>query len=348
MMVLLPLWLVNGHIAYAAGPCAIYKVFSTGGSFTAADANSIQTVLGQSNMLFSCLDDYSATVAQMQTTVDPYPGGVESLATTGQGEIERLRYLLQQIHGRTYWYQDPDPLNPPGDIQVGVANTRGGAVIFYHASSAFSTTFRAGLATATGAYVWPTAPPSATKALFSDSVGNLSWGTTFNDMVQVGVASSTTGLLKLGNASSALLTTLQAGNNTQAVTYTWPTADGTSGQNLSTNGSGVLSWTGNETGTYGSNLAGVTRVAGTVYQNTSGKKRRVALGYGGAGMGKMEANLSVGSANPPTINLGTVKVDVNATATSHSGAQWGEVSNNWYYKVTVTTGTVDTWYEIDE
>ncbi len=169
---------LTSRISEAAGPCAIFKSFATGGSVTASDLNSIQTVLGQTNAVFSCLDDYSATAAQMQTTTDPYPGGVESLATTGQGEIERLRYLLQQIHGRTYWYQDPDPLNPPGDIQLGVPSTRSGKLVFAHTSSAFTVTFQAGSAVADTAYVLPTALPTGNSQLLSSTTaGVMSWST---------------------------------------------------------------------------------------------------------------------------------------------------------------------------
>ena len=63
-----------------------------------------------------------------------------------------------------------------------------------------------------------------------------------NTSVQLGVVSTATGSLKLAHASSANLTTITAGNATAAVTYVWPTADGTSGQVLSTNASGALSW----------------------------------------------------------------------------------------------------------
>jgi|GEM_PF-2069444 len=54
------------------------------------------------------IDDGSATVAQMQTTSDPYPDGVASLPTSLQGEIQRLRYLIAQITGEANWYVDPE------------------------------------------------------------------------------------------------------------------------------------------------------------------------------------------------------------------------------------------------
>lgn len=52
------------------------------------------------------MDDYSATDSQMQTEVDPFPGGATSRPTSLQGEIERLRYQLRIILGETYWYED--------------------------------------------------------------------------------------------------------------------------------------------------------------------------------------------------------------------------------------------------
>lgn len=49
---------------------------------------------------------YSATDPQMQVQTDPYPGSVTSRAASIAGELERLRYMIAQITGNTYWYQD--------------------------------------------------------------------------------------------------------------------------------------------------------------------------------------------------------------------------------------------------
>ena len=54
------------------------------------------------------IEDESDDATAMQTMVDPYPGGSPSLATSLQGEIQRLRYMIAQIMGETYWYLDPD------------------------------------------------------------------------------------------------------------------------------------------------------------------------------------------------------------------------------------------------
>ena len=96
--------------AGAQGPCSVFRTWATGDSLTAGDLNSSFTTAVATNMVFSCLNDYSATNAQMQTTTDPYPSGAESLATTGQGELERLRFVLRNLKrqvdnvGVTQWY----------------------------------------------------------------------------------------------------------------------------------------------------------------------------------------------------------------------------------------------------
>lgn len=78
---------------------------------TAADLNAeFNNILN--NLDPAGMDDYSLTLSQMQTTVDPYPAAVESLATDLKGEIERLRYQILQLKksiqtiDSTYWYQD--------------------------------------------------------------------------------------------------------------------------------------------------------------------------------------------------------------------------------------------------
>lgn len=49
------------------------------------------------------MDDYSTNVAQMQTVTDPYLGDSESLATSLAGEVERLRFQIEEM---------ADALNP--------------------------------------------------------------------------------------------------------------------------------------------------------------------------------------------------------------------------------------------
>lgn len=54
------------------------------------------------------MDDESIDAAGMQATTDPYPGAVVSLPTSLQGEIKRLRFIIAQITGESFWYVDPD------------------------------------------------------------------------------------------------------------------------------------------------------------------------------------------------------------------------------------------------
>lgn len=76
------------------------------------------------NLTPAGIDDESTNAAAMQTTADPYPAASPSLATSLQGELQRIRYLIAQITGKTYWYIDPDTtiaaLNqgqtPPGTV----------------------------------------------------------------------------------------------------------------------------------------------------------------------------------------------------------------------------------------
>lgn len=65
------------------------------------------TQAATTNSTPACVDDHSATATQMRAQTDPYPSEAESLATSLIGELERLRYVLSQLSGRTFWYQDP-------------------------------------------------------------------------------------------------------------------------------------------------------------------------------------------------------------------------------------------------
>jgi hypothetical protein len=74
----------------------------------AVDLNAeFDNVLSQS-VTPDSMDDCAEDALAMQTAADPYPGGSVSLPTSLRGEIHRLRYLIKQITGETYWYVDPD------------------------------------------------------------------------------------------------------------------------------------------------------------------------------------------------------------------------------------------------
>lgn len=53
-------------------------------------------------------DDASATVAAMRATADPGENGTESLATDLLGELQRIRHVIAEITGKTYWHETPD------------------------------------------------------------------------------------------------------------------------------------------------------------------------------------------------------------------------------------------------
>lgn len=59
------------------------------------------------NNIPESIDDFSVNVSEMQAVTDPYPASTESLATTLDGEIQRLRNVIKQITQETQWYFDP-------------------------------------------------------------------------------------------------------------------------------------------------------------------------------------------------------------------------------------------------
>ena len=60
------------------------------------------------NMNPDGIEDASANITAMKVKADPYPLDVASLPTDLRGEIQRLRYQLDTIIGKTEWYEDPD------------------------------------------------------------------------------------------------------------------------------------------------------------------------------------------------------------------------------------------------
>lgn len=104
-----------GGLIWAGATFSRVKTWSSGETLTASDLNAeFNNILN--NLTPTGIDDYSANTTEMRSLADPYPGSIESLATSLQGEIERLRYQVLEIKKAiqadnvTYWYQDlPTP-----------------------------------------------------------------------------------------------------------------------------------------------------------------------------------------------------------------------------------------------
>lgn len=103
-LAILMAWLLP---APAWAQCGVFKTWAEHEVLTTTHLNSgfNRTVTANTP---TCADDYSSTTTQMRATTDPYPSSAESLATTLAGELERLRYQMNAIAGKTYWYQTID------------------------------------------------------------------------------------------------------------------------------------------------------------------------------------------------------------------------------------------------
>jgi len=208
----------------------------------------------------------------------------------------------------------------------------------FNGSTSGTVTVKAAAIAGTTTFQLPASNGISGYVLVTDGLGNTSWAVSggaagsaagvdtniqFNDAgnmagnaaftfdkataaLSLGVASATTGKIAFYNALSANATTIQGGNASAAVTYTLPTADGTNGQVLITNGSGALSWT-----TVASGLTvGTTAITG----GTSGR-----ILYDNAGVLGELATTGTGNvvlATSPTLSSPTFTTPVLGTPTS--------------------------------
>lgn len=75
-------------------------------NLTNSDLNAeINNILN--NLTPAGVDDLSASVGAMRQTTSPGGNGTEIVATSLAGELERIRYVLDLIIGKTYWYESP-------------------------------------------------------------------------------------------------------------------------------------------------------------------------------------------------------------------------------------------------
>ena len=83
------------------------KTFLSGEILTATDLNA-EFNNALENLNPTTLESISSNVSEFQTTEDPGEVGSENVPATLRGEIRRLRTLIQEITGKTQWYESPD------------------------------------------------------------------------------------------------------------------------------------------------------------------------------------------------------------------------------------------------
>lgn len=106
-----------------------------------------------------------------------------------------------------------------------------------------------------------------------------------------------------------------------------------------------------ETGSLSANLAGGTRIEDTVYQNTSGRKRRVWISGDAATNAATAWQAEVSTTSPPA----TVRQEFGLSASLGVAGNlriggWFEVPDQSYYRLTTASGNpaLNYWTEVDE
>jgi hypothetical protein len=269
----------------------------------------------------------NATGLPISTGVDGLGSGVATFLETPSSANLRSAVTDETGAGALVFGTGPTIGSPTLTGTATFIGSTSGTVTVKAAAIAGTTTFQLPASNGISGYV-----------LVTDGLGNTSWASAggaagnaagvdknvqFNDAgsmagnaafnfdkataaLSLGVASATTGKIAFYNALSANATTIQGGNASAAVTYTLPTADGTNGQVLITNGSGALSWT-----TVASGLTvGTTAITG----GTSGR-----ILYDNAGVLGELATTGTGNvvlATSPTLSSPTFTTPVLGTPTS--------------------------------
>ena len=230
----------------------------------------------------------------------------------------------------------------PNDVTVGVSSSAQGELILAN-TTANTVKLRSSNSTAANyTLTFPAAAPVNGYYLQTDSLGQLSWaagggggggspggsngqvqynnagafggmpGFTFDGTaaVSLGVASTTSGSLKLYNSASANAITIASGNNSAAWTMTLPTTAGTNGYFLQTDGSGNTTWAAAASGTINTGTVGQI----TYYSGTN------ALSGATTGTGVLTAlGVNVGSAGAVVVNGGALGTPSSGTLTNATG-----------------------------
>ncbi len=82
------------------------KTFVAGAVLLASELNTLQSDV-TNNFTPAGMDDASANATAMKVTADPGEVGTESLATSLEGEIQRIRNIIKEIIGGAQWYVSP-------------------------------------------------------------------------------------------------------------------------------------------------------------------------------------------------------------------------------------------------
>ena len=191
--------------------------------------------------------------------------------------------------------------------------------------------------TGSGALVFGTAP-SVSSLIVTSGGANITGNLVANS------SGATAGEVRIVEPNGSEYTALRAQAQTSNITYTLPAADGTSGQLLSTNGSGALSWasmsgwglTGNSitasTAALGAAPAGGSWLGTTnsaaLSIATNNSTRMIIASLGGISMGStLTVNDLITGNNGATIS-GTLTVNngINAATTINTGTSTGAVT----------------------
>lgn len=142
------------------------------------------------------LDDYSASSGQMQSTADPGEVGTESLPTSLAGELERLRFSLNEV--KTYlgltsahWYVTPTgvvSVAKGGTGGTSAATARAGIVVGTVDQNSKSTAYTTVLSDA-GLHILHPASDNNARTFTIDSNANVAYpiGTTITFINQINV-----------------------------------------------------------------------------------------------------------------------------------------------------------------
>ena len=98
------------------------KTWVSGEVLTASDLNAEFDNILDSGLVNTKITGSSASVAAMQVVVDPGEVGTESLASSNDGEVKRLRNIIKEIHGGAQWYVTPSRDLSAGSLSIKTAD----------------------------------------------------------------------------------------------------------------------------------------------------------------------------------------------------------------------------------